>query len=607
MLGDQLGLKRDRARIEGVEQRHVAHRRERDADQRARAIGDLRIDEIEQHVEIVLGRLLMRELARQPAGVDAALDAPAEFVEYPARAAVEVLVEQAGERGDRGQRFVDTVEDLAIRPAARSGASTMTRLQPADQLPGLLRQPLANDGGGVDARRARSKARSRSCRGSRSAVSAGREVASTFGVDRAPGDAAGPSGARSIRARRSPARRDRPRARRGSAPAAASPPRARDSGRTRTDCRPRGSADCRACATIWHLFRASAAALVASTGLSASTQTSADSTPCAHRNRARVGLVGNAREPARHHPPAVRRRGDVDAQHERPRDQLAALPARHGREPHDFLADIVERRASRSRARQRLAVQPRKVRRRQRRGRFSSPARRRRRRRRPRRCRELRARARARRAGRTTRSRYWASPARRRAGRARAAAGTRASRAIRQDPSPACSRPRRRRRGSRRCSPGTPIREAELSSSGSHHSASTWRQITSARFRPAMVRTKHAARRATTRSSPSHQQKAEIAREIGLLEIGRAAAGRGSLCRCAARDRSPLAFRPARNSRKNGATPLDVHLAIEVGKRLRDDEPVLQRIARAGRRLRAVAEHPPVARRGRGRCRRRRA
>ena len=38
-------------------------------------------------------------------------------------------------------------------------------------------------------------------------------------------------------------------------------------------------------------------------------------------------------------------------------------------------------------------------------------------------------------------------------------------------------------------SPGTPSREAEFSSSGSSHSASTWRQITSARFSPATVRT----------------------------------------------------------------------------------------------------------------------
>ena len=62
---DQRGLESDRARVEGVEQRHVAHRRQRDADQRARAIGDLRIDEVEQHVEVVLGRVLVRELARE--------------------------------------------------------------------------------------------------------------------------------------------------------------------------------------------------------------------------------------------------------------------------------------------------------------------------------------------------------------------------------------------------------------------------------------------------------------------------------------------------------------------------------------------------------------
>ena len=53
-----------------------------------------------------------------------ALDAAAELVEHPAGAAVEVLVEQAGERGDDRQRLVDAIEDLRLAETSR-GASTM--------------------------------------------------------------------------------------------------------------------------------------------------------------------------------------------------------------------------------------------------------------------------------------------------------------------------------------------------------------------------------------------------------------------------------------------------------------------------------------------------
>ena len=40
--------------------------------------------------------------------------------------------------------------------------------------------------------------------------------------------------------------------------------------------------------------------------------------------------------------------------------------------------------------------------------------------------------------------------------------------------------------------------------------------------------------------------------------------------------------------------PLDVHFAVEAREGLRNDQPVLQRIAGARRRLGAVAEHPPA-------------
>ena len=41
--------------------------------------------------------------------------------------------------------------------------------------------------------------------------------------------------------------------------------------------------------------------------------------------------------------------------------------------------------------------------------------------------------------------------------------------------------------------------------------------------------------------------------------------------------------------------PLDVQRAVDVGQRAREREPVLERVAGAGRRLRAIAQHPPFA------------
>ncbi len=102
------------------------------------------------------------------------------------------------------------------------------------------------------------------------------------------------------------------------------------------------------------------------------------------------------------------------------------------------------------------------------------------------------------------------------------------------------------------------------------------------------------------------QQEAEIAGEIGVLEIGLAiGAGRED----ADARLGPLAagLHAGAQIAEERGDALDVHLPIEVGKGLRDDEPVLQRVAGAGRRLRAVAEHPPAPVGARGRCRRRKA
>jgi hypothetical protein len=44
-----------------------------------------------------------------------------------------------------------------------------------------------------------------------------------------------------------------------------------------------------------------------------------------------------------------------------------------------------------------------------------------------------------------------------------------------------------------------------------------------------------------------------------------------------------------------GCQPLHVHVAKGLGEQARDDEAVFQQVAQAGRRLRALGHHPPVA------------
>jgi len=89
------------------------------------------------------------------------------------------------------------------------------------------------------------------------------------------------------------------------------------------------------------------------------------------------------------------------------------------------------------------------------------------------------------------------------------------------------------------------------------------------------------------------QQKAEIAGQIGLFEIGLAPGARRQDA-----DARPGALRAVAQAGAKFAEerrqPLDVHLAVKARKGLRNDEAVLERIAGARGRLRAVAEHPPA-------------
>ncbi len=91
-----------------------------------------------------------------------------------------------------------------------------------------------------------------------------------------------------------------------------------------------------------------------------------------------------------------------------------------------------------------------------------------------------------------------------------------------------------------------------------------------------------------------HQQKAEIAGEIGLLVVGEA---QGTGAQDAdARLRALAGGLQSRSERaKKRGEPFDVELRIEIGKGLGDDESVLQRVAAARGSLRPVSEHPPSA------------
>ncbi|MGY3460293.1 hypothetical protein ACVWW5_005743 [Bradyrhizobium sp. LM3.4] len=90
------------------------------------------------------------------------------------------------------------------------------------------------------------------------------------------------------------------------------------------------------------------------------------------------------------------------------------------------------------------------------------------------------------------------------------------------------------------------------------------------------------------------QQEAEIARQRRVLEIGLAEAARRQhadprLVAIGARTKTISKRLEERRDAR------DVHRLVEIGEGAREHQAVLQRIARARRRLRAVAEHPPAA------------
>ena len=91
-----------------------------------------------------------------------------------------------------------------------------------------------------------------------------------------------------------------------------------------------------------------------------------------------------------------------------------------------------------------------------------------------------------------------------------------------------------------------------------------------------------------------HQKKPEIARQIGVLEIGLVHRPRREQTDARvilAIEREQLRLERLKERRN----ALDPRGAVDVGDGARQREPVLDRVARARRRLRPIVEHPPPA------------
>ena len=92
------------------------------------------------------------------------------------------------------------------------------------------------------------------------------------------------------------------------------------------------------------------------------------------------------------------------------------------------------------------------------------------------------------------------------------------------------------------------------------------------------------------------QRDAQIARQIGMFEVcfrirtGRQQHQAGRLAVGA----RAQALQHVEQAAIAGGQPLHLHLPERFGKEARDDQPVLQRIAEPRRRLRPVADHPPL-------------
>ena len=99
----------------------------------------------------------------------------------------------------------------------------------------------------------------------------------------------------------------------------------------------------------------------------------------------------------------------------------------------------------------------------------------------------------------------------------------------------------------------------------------------------------------TVRSSPSQQHEAEVAGDVGVLEVGVVERARASGSPTRASGSSEQALQRVAEGAEEAGEAVDVRLGVEVGEDARGGDPVLQREAGAGGGLGAVAEHPPGA------------
>ena len=93
---------------------------------------------------------------------------------------------------------------------------------------------------------------------------------------------------------------------------------------------------------------------------------------------------------------------------------------------------------------------------------------------------------------------------------------------------------------------------------------------------------------------PFDQEEAEVARHVGVLEMGFA-----QRSRCQQADPRLDTFGLDREARaealEEGSKALDVHRAVEIREGTRQGETVLKRVAGTRRSLGAITKHPPSA------------
>ena len=150
--------------------------------------------------------------------------------------------------------------------------------------------------------------------------------------------------------------------------------------------------------------------------------------------------------------------------------------------------------------------------------------------------------------------------------------------------------------------PGTPSSESPRSSSGSQKSSSSRRRITSTGLQAGERLEIHAAV-AHRQIGAAHQREVPLPREERVLEVGFAVRpGRHHHdARVGRAVRREAEQRLDRDLEEVGERP---HAALVEHGRQRPSahQPVLERVAGARRRLRAVGDHPPGAVRATARC-----